>query len=277
MFGYVRANLADLSEAEKTRYRAVYCGLCHTLHQRHGWRGRLTLTYDMTFLCLFLSSLYEPEEKQSMARCVPHPLKEHACAQSAITDYAADMTIALAYHKCLDDWQDDGKQTARVGASLLSKRYQAVQAQWPVQIETIERCMRELALVEKRRDASPDAAANCFGELMGALFVMKEDFWKPALSAFGQSLGRFIYMVDAACDYDKDQKAGSYNPVILMDRQPESMRDTLVLLLGQASAAFEALPLVNDVQLMRNILYSGIWQSYNETMEKRKEGDKHGG
>lgn len=277
MFGYVRANVADLSEAEKTRYRAVYCGLCHALGERHGWRGRLTLTYDMTFLCLFLSSLYEPEERQESARCLPHPVKAHAYARSAITDYAADMTIALAWHKCQDDWHDDHKQTARIGASLLQKRYEAVKAQWPVQTGAIERCMQELARVEARRDASPDAAANCFGELMGALFVMQEDFWKNALTTFGRSLGRFIYMVDAACDYDKDKTSGSYNPVLLLDKQPEAMRDTLKLLLGEASAVFEALPLVSDAQLMRNILYSGVWQSYNETMEKRKEGGKHGG
>jgi len=277
MFGYVRAYVEALSEAEKARYRAVYCGLCHALGERHGWRGRFTLTYDMTFLCLFLSSLYEPEEKQGNARCTPHPVKPHAFVRNEVTDYAADMTIALAWHKCRDDWQDDHKQTARIGAALLKKRYEAVKAAWPVQTGAIEQAMDELSQVEARRDTSPDAAANCFGRLMGVLFVMKEDFWQNATYAFGQSLGRFIYMVDAACDYDKDKKTGSYNPVLLLERKPEEMRDTLKMLLGQASAAFEALPLVNDAQLMRNVLYAGVWQTYNETMEKRKEGDRHGG
>lgn len=277
MFGYVRAHIADLSEAEKNRYRSVYCGLCHALGQRHGLRGRFTLTYDMTFLCLFLNSLYEPEETQGNDRCAPHPIKPHAWSRTEVTDYAADMTIALAWHKCQDDWQDDHRQTARIGASLLSRRYRAVQAQWPTQTAAIEQCMQELSQVEARQDASPDAAANCFGRLMSALFVMREDFWQGALRTFGYSLGRFIYMVDAVCDYDRDRQSGSYNPVVLMNKQPEEMRETLQLLLGEASQAFESLPLVEDAQLMRNILYAGVWQSYNEMMEKRKEGDRHGG
>ncbi len=60
MFGYVQANLSDLSEEERARYRAAYCGLCRTLGQRHGTLSRLSLTYDLTFLMLLLSSLYEP-------------------------------------------------------------------------------------------------------------------------------------------------------------------------------------------------------------------------
>ena len=73
MFGYVQANIADLSEEEKQRYRAAYCGLCHTLGERHGVASRLSLSYDLTFLTLLLSSLYEPEERSGQCRCVVHP------------------------------------------------------------------------------------------------------------------------------------------------------------------------------------------------------------
>jgi hypothetical protein len=131
--------------------------------------------------------------------------------------------------------------------------------------------------VEAKREPSIEEAAACFGRLMGGLFVMRKDYWSGALRCFGDSLGRFIYLADAACDYDKDAKSGSYNPVVLTGRTPESMQEPLKQVLGAASAAFEALPLVEDAQLMRNILYSGLWQCYNEVMEKRKEHKSHGG
>ena len=90
-------------------------------------------------------------------------------------------------------------------------------------------------------------------------------------------------MLDATCDYDKDVKSGSYNPVILMEKKPEDMRDTLELLLGDASAAFEKLPLIQDEGILRNILYSGVWQGYNEylhrkdkKMNKESEVEGHG-
>ena len=57
MFGYVIANLEGLTQAQKDRYKGCYCGLCRVLKQRHGFSGRLTLTYDMTFLVLLLSCL----------------------------------------------------------------------------------------------------------------------------------------------------------------------------------------------------------------------------
>lgn len=274
MFGYVRANVADLTAEQQARYRAWYCGLCRALKARHGQLGRLALTYDMTFLTLFLSSLYEPEEQSGAMRCVIHPAKAQPYVQNRISDYAADMTIALTYHKCLDDWQDEGKHSARAYADALRKAYARVKARWPRQTRAIEEGMSRLSQVEKAREPSPDAAANCFAGMMAELFVMEEDYWRNALRTFGAALGRYIYLVDAACDYEEDRKRGGYNPVLLLDKQPEDMRPHLTQALGQASAAFEALPLVQDADMVKNILYSGIWQSYNEMIEKRKDGSK---
>ena len=79
----------------------------------------------------------------------------------------------------------------------------------------MEKNLRALSEVEAAHSDSPDAAANCFGALMASLFVREEDYWSRTLRLFGASLGRFIYMVDAACDYDADTRKHSYNPVLL--------------------------------------------------------------
>lgn len=275
MFGYIRINPEALPEESLTRYRAFYCGLCQALGERHGAAARMALTYDLTFLTVFLSSLYEPEETRSEGRCLPHPAKALPRIRTRVTDYAADMTIALTYHKCQDDWADDHHLPAKAFASLLKKRYEVVKAAWPRQCGTIESALADLAAIERRRDPLPDAAPNAFGRLMAELFVMEEDFWSGALRAFGASLGRYIEMLDAVCDTEKDAKTGAYNPVLLLGRQPEEMQDTLQLLLGDASAAFEALPLVQDAELLRNILYSGLWGGYAECLQRRAKKTKH--
>lgn len=77
MFGYVIANLEGLTQPQKDRYKGCYCGLCRVLKQRHGFSGRLTLTYDMTFLVLLLSALYEADEERGMELCPAHPLRRH--------------------------------------------------------------------------------------------------------------------------------------------------------------------------------------------------------
>ena len=271
MFGHVQANLNALSEEEQKRYRAAYCGLCHCLGKRHGMLSRLTLTYDLTFLSLLLSSLYEPEENCGSCRCVVHPCKKHGYCMNTYTEYAADMTIALTYYKCLDDWNDDKSISAWLVAKYLRKRYEKVKKLWPEQCGVIEQELQVIGKAEKDPTASADDAANSFGRLMAGLFVYRKDMWEDSLRCLGYGLGRFIYFADAAIDYKRDKRTGSYNPLLVLDIQPENMQPTLKLLLGDASQAFEFLPLVQDAHLLKNILYSGIWMRYDYAMRKKRK------
>ena len=103
MFGFVVADAGALSKEEKERYRAVYCGLCLALRDRYGQLSRACLTYDLTFFVLLCNSLHEPAETQGTSHCVMHPAPAapRAWARSAWTDYAADLSVALAYHLSL--------------------------------------------------------------------------------------------------------------------------------------------------------------------------------
>ena len=152
MFGYVIANLEGLTQAQKDRYKGCYCGLCRVLKQRHGFSGRLTLTYDMTFLVLLLSALYEADEERGMEVCPAHPLRKHFYWQTRYTEYAADMNVVLAYNNCRDDWQDDGSALKYWEAEALSARSAAVRARWPRQCAAIEQCMAELSAIEQAAD-----------------------------------------------------------------------------------------------------------------------------
>ena len=131
MFGYVIANPDALTPEQLARYKGAYCGLCRTLKARHGSLSRLTLTYDMTFLILLLESMYEPETDSGSERCAVHPLRAHAYTHSAVTDYAADMNLALAYQNCLDDWKDEKRIASRAEAALLRRGYDAVKELYP--------------------------------------------------------------------------------------------------------------------------------------------------
>ena len=270
MFGFVQANMDALSESEKQRYRSVYCGLCHALGKRHGLASRFGLTYDMTFLALLLSSLYEPVGQITESRCIAHPVKEHTYVSNKYIDYAADMTVALVYFKCEDDWKDDKNIFAKSYSSLLSNAYKKVKIDWPRQCETIERELNELSCIEAENSTLADAAANSFGRLMEELFVYSEDIWAGYLRKLGYGLGRYIYMADAAVDLPKDLEKGSYNPLKNLSSVQNDMRPRLELLLGEASDNFEKLPIVQDENILKNILYSGIWTRYEYHLTKNK-------
>jgi len=268
MFGYVIANLSELEPEQRRRYRSVYCAICDDIRTRHGSLCRLALTYDMTFLALLLNGLYEPEERETELRCVVHPVKKHPAAFSPYTGYAADMNVALAYYNCMDDWQDERNAVSLAKAKVLKGETDALEGTFPRQMNAVKSCIRLLSQVEERRDPNPDAGANLFGALMGELFVFREDRWAPTLRELGMALGKFIYLMDACLDLKKDARRGVYNPIAAL---PDLDRETsLTLLISDCAAAFEKLPVVQDAELLRNILYSGVWTRYRMAEEKKK-------
>lgn len=268
VFGFVVADAGALSEEEKERYRAVYCGLCLALRDRYGQLSRACLTYDLTFFVLLCNSLHEPAETQGASHCVMHPAPAppRPWARSAWTDYAADLSVALAYHKVLDDVADDGDLKARAAERLLAGAYEQARTRIPEQCAEIERTMAVIRAIEQGGAADdPDAAAHEFGRMLGRLFARDQGFWTAAMEELGCGLGRFIYLMDAAVDFDDDAASGSYNPFVALGSDAEAVRATLALAAADAAAPYERLPLVQDAHLMDSILYSGVWAQFNKT------------
>ncbi len=279
MFGYVIPNHTTLSPEARGRYRSAYCGLCRRIDALHGLRGRFTLSYDLTFLNLLLCSLYEGETEcvQGCSRCPVHPIHGVDWRASGPTDYCADLSVALHYYNAADKWQDDHNLLG-LGYEKLLERCQADAAQrWPRQCNAIRSCLARLAEYEAAGSEDLDAVSGCFGELMAELFDYRQDHWSPELRSIGFSLGKFIYLLDAYDDLTRDKRRGAYNPLKALSKQPgyeEEMREIFELLLAQCAQSFERLPCVEDVDLLRNILYSGVWLKYN--CKNAKRSDKTG-
>ena len=277
MFGYLAAEASLLTEEQFARYRACYCGLCRCIQERHGELARLALTYDMTFLTLLLSSLYEPEETAGEGKCLPHPVEPRAWWRSEFSAYAADLNVALAYLKCLDDWEDDGNLAALAESRLFKASYERVAAAYPRQCAAIDRSLAQLGKLEKERIEDPDAAAESFGELMGELRVYREDRWREPLARMGRALGRFLYVMDACMDLDADTVRNRYNPFRRYYGLPDNERrfgDILRMLLGDCLYWFDKLPLVQDAELLKNILCVGLWSQFDRRYKKEERDGK---
>lgn len=213
MFGYIVCIKDKLDKAELERYQHIYCGLCQNLKNRYGQLHRLNLSYDMTFIILLLSSLYEPEETETSFRCSLHPTSQKTAAENKFTDYAADMTILLSYFKCMDDWKDEGKHLRHWYASLLKKEYQRLKTIYPRQCRSVSSSIQALENIETKDPSQFDQAINLSGEMLSEIFVYHEDFWSTSLKSLGFEIGRFIYLMDASMDYEKDKKKQNYNPL----------------------------------------------------------------
>lgn len=317
MFGVAVARLDALTDQQKGRYNALYCGLCRALQERYGNIARLTLSYDLTFLVMLLDSLFEPPEETGNVRCASHPYKGTAYTTSPFSHYCADLSVALAYSKCLDDVADEGTLRSKAASAALSRAYKRAKSRIPEQCFVIEAAMQTTFDIEALGNRAPvDAASIAFGDMLGFLFEANpleasgsaNSQWRGALRAFGEALGRFIYMMDAAIDFQDDAKSGSYNPFVNMRRSelelemlragnvaPDSygnanalhgdkiietispdvdqMRDILAILAGSAADIFERLPLVQDIDILRCILYAGVWQKFNLEYDQKSAPD----
>lgn len=272
MFGFVTASFPELNKEDRSRYGAVYCGICRSIGDRADRISRISLSYDMTFLALLLMSLYEPEESAGLARCSLHPLKKRPWVENEFVRYSADMNIALAYYNCLDDWQDAGSRPKKWLAQHLEQFLPDIRSRYSRQCDAIDSCIHRLSQLEQENCDDPDACASCFGELMAELLVYREDLWAADLREMGMALGRFIYLADAAVDYKKDLRRHKFNPYIAMAEPTgwPQWEEFLVLTMARCTQYYEKLPLVQDKAILDNILYGGVWTNLRQ---KKKEAN----
>ena len=278
MFGYLTVCRDELKIKDERTYKAYYCGICEELRKQHGQISRFSLTYDMTFLVILLNGVYEHEMHEKTGRCLIHPMKKHTERWNDFSSYCADMNILLAYHNLLDDWQDDRKLSRYAAAQLLSKTYRGIREKYPRQHQAVVDYMKALSVCEKSCSDNVEEAACLTGKMLAEIFVCREDAWASDLRQMGFFLGKFIYLMDAYEDIEKDAVSGNYNPLIKMkddENFDSECQNMLMMQMAECCRAFERLPIVQDAGILRNILYSGVWCRFETIARKRREaGEK---
>ncbi len=272
MFGYITINQNELKIKDYKRYRSFYCGLCHSLKKRCGLKGQMLLPNDLTFADVLLNAYLEEPLEETDERCVLHPVKKQHMVFNRVTDYCADMGILLAYYKMLDDVRDDGSLKAKAYAATLKKPVRKIRTAYPRQTKAVEHYILQLGEYEKDRVYDLDAVAGLTGSVIGEIFVFREDLWSDIFRKMGFYLGKFIYLLDAYDDLERDLKSGNYNPwePYRSRRDFEALvENTLTMMMAASAREFEKLPIVQDVNILRNIMYSGVWVKFREIQKKR--------
>jgi len=272
MFGYVIVNKGDLTFREFDVYHSYYCGLCRVLKENYGFTGQMSLNYDMTFLILLLTSLYEPETAYEMKKCVAHPFERQGISINKITQFGAEMNLLLTGYKCADDWEDERKILKKLYGTSLKPKIKAIKEKYSEKAEIIEVCFKNLDRLEKENCRNIDKMAGLFGKVMEELFIYQEDEWEEILRRLAYNLGKFIYILDAYEDVEEDVKKKSYNPFAEKYQEEDFEKTCKIVLtsaIAECSRAFEMLPLIDNVKILRNILYSGVWCRYEKIREER--------
>lgn len=266
VFGNVIIDKMELKFKEYYSYKGYYCGLCKCLKTKFSNKSRMTLNYDMTFLILLLSSLYEPENKVYNERCIVHPSKKQTIIQNEITEYAASINIILSYYNLIDNWEDEKDYKSLALSKILKKEFNKSSSELIEKAEKIKKYLKDVSDLEKINVKDIDAVSNVFGHLMEEIILYKKDVWEETLRKIGFFLGKYIYLLDAYEDMEKDKKNKSYNPFnnIKSQNVDEYANSLLILNLSFLSEEIEKLPLLQDKGIIDNIIYSGIQGKLNK-------------
>ena len=285
MFGYIVPDKPEMKIKDYELFRAYYCGVCRSIGKRYGQFGRLILNFDSAFLAILLSSVSGGSLTVRKLRCPAHPFeKRHVIIDNEIISYASDMNVILTYYN-LRDKAADGDFTASAAlTAMLGGAFRKAKKRYPEKCDGIEARLCDLDALEKEKCPSMDRAAEPFAKLMEEVVsfepLCRDEKNKKILTWLGYNLGKWIYILDAYDDLEKDIKRGSYNPLLYQfgykgqdtGEFKKEIRDkvefNLTYTLSQVSGAFELLDTKINRGIMENIIYLGMLKKTQKILEK---------
>lgn len=223
MFGYIRPYKPEMLVKEYELYKSVYCGLCRQLCKDYGAFASLILNYDCTFLAMFCAGTNAnsaaPVITQKCCTCNPLKRCNYCSTNDNSLEIAAAFCVISFYYKLHDTISDEGfakaasarafKPTAKIWKNKASKKY-------PELDETVSSMLKKQAETEKLENCSVDRAADPTAQMLSRLMMTfaENKNEERVYSRLGYYLGRWIYLIDAADDFDKDRENGSFNPIV---------------------------------------------------------------
>lgn len=291
MFGYVLVDKMSLRIREYEYYRATYCGLCHAMGKCTGCISRLSLSYDMTFFALLRESIDGTEVKIEKKRCIRHPLRAvNTVLPNPQLEYSAYAGGILTSRKLTDDVNDE-RGAKRALAALLHALFSGAEKRsdkaLPLAAGFVAEGLARISDIEKKKTPSIDEPADAFGEIMSRLLALDLEGEREIVArSVGKRLGRWIYIVDAFDDYERDAKSGSYNPFVELYGKDgfdeDNIKSISSMLEAELSLALDALDLleidgdVNRREIIRNILCLGMPGNVKRICERRNKATRNG-
>lgn len=268
MFGYVAPENAHLYMKDDVLYKALYCGICKSIGGTCGQVSRLSLTYDVAFLSAIAHNIVGRDVTVKKSHCVIHPVtKRPIAARDELSDALADVNVILAYHKLLDDVYDENKGKLR--SLILKGGYKRAKKRHPEIDEIVKTNYEKLFGLEKSNCAVLDRVCDAFAVMLKDISasILKEYRTEYTDKLF-YNVGKWIYLIDALDDYDKDIKKNDYNVLrlsysaesaaILLKDHSEDMFFTFDVIFREIADCLKNVKFHFNTDLIANILLRGL-------------------
>lgn len=295
MFGYIRPFKAEMLVKEYELYKSVYCGLCRKLGKSYGVFSRLILSYDSTFLALVASAVAKGDTELQIEHkhCTCNPFKRCSycsCANNSL-ELASAFSVISYYYKLKDTVHDENFFKATCARFLLILAYhnrKKAAGKYPEVDSAVREMLKKQFEAESIEDCSVDRAAHPTAEMLSRIMVALADneTEKAVYSEFGYFLGRWVYIIDASDDFDKDRKKGSFNPIVSRFRdidnaslENEKVRTCCNELLNQTMAqliaAYNLMTFSNFNSIIDNIVNKGMPEMQRKVIFDRESNHKN--
>lgn len=279
MFGYLQIQKSELLVRESEAYKAVYCGLCRQMGKGYSVFTRFTLSYDCTFYAMLLMSLNRSCKGFKDGRCTCNPLKKCKFATDSGDAYrkAAAFSMISVYYKIIDDIQDSGffkKLLCRIIKPFFSHQRKKAANKYPDMDKAVADMMKMQYDAEHSEKPSVDMSAHPTALMLAAVLSAEahDEIQKRVLYEFGYHIGRWIYLVDAADDIEKDIKSNGFNPFVNKKTGEVKSSDFIKAVLNQSLArAYDAYNLLNFTDfkgILDNMMLLGFPASQNRVTSK---------
>ena len=211
MFGYVKSDYANLYVRDTVLYKAMYCGLCKSIGATCGQKARFVLNYDLAFLSVWLHNVMGVDIVVNKEHCIVHPIVKKPIANvDELSKRIASLNIILAHYKIEDSIID--KDGGKIKRSFFKSSYKKARALEPKLDEIVKNRYQELRQLEIKNVDSIDLVADPFGNMLkDVVKVLTGDEYNEDIGEIAYNLGKWIYLIDAIDDYDKDLKKNSFN------------------------------------------------------------------
>lgn len=276
MFGYIRIAKPELKVKEYEMYKAVYCSLCRSLGKYYGFLSRFTLSYDFTFLALLNMSLREGCDPIERKRCVCNPLKKcNYCKNTDALLMPSAAAMIMLYYKLKDNISDE-KGIKKLGYFLLMPLFSGAHRKaaklYPQVEKIVSAFISEQSALERDRCSELDRAADPTSKALAELLKLcsNDSVQQRVLERMGYCIGRYIYIIDAACDLSEDIKKGSYNVLKYgLEGDPDEYAKKravpqLYFCSNEAGKAFELLNIKKYKTILGNIIYYGLEDTFKK-------------
>lgn len=283
MFGYLKPDNPYLYLKDETLYKSLYCGICKSIGKICGQVPRFTLSYDMAFMSAITHNILGVDVKINSERCIAHQIKKRPIAQpDDISLMLGAVNVILAYFKLSDDVIDENKGALR--RSLIKTGYKKAKKLYPEIDKIVADGYKDLRKLEKENSDSIDIVCHPFSTIMEEVSteVFKDKANEHTKTLF-YALGKWIYLIDALDDYDKDVKKGSFNVLYnaykcdnfktLVNNYKEDVFFIFSGIFSQISENFSQIKMQFNTDLVTNVLTRGIPKTTNKILTKGLKND----